>query len=841
MRYLTNENDTTIFKAGDTSEIIRLAARNDNQPVTWNEADTAEIHIDKNNAHVKTIPVSLIAGSNNVTFKTDQLSTLPAGDYQMELWTKLASDGSEAMWPSKGMLDFTIDRNADSLEGGSVTTITLDDFKKQLNDAIAEAEKKAVPGKSAYQEWLDSGHKGSQEDFLNSLKGERGVGEPGPDGKSAYQVAVDDGFKGTEREWLESLKNGPIGPTGKSAYQTWLDNGNKGTEQDFLKSLTGPKGDQGLNGKSAYDVWKDAGNVGDEKAFLKSLVGEKGDSGKSAYQLAVADGFSGTEQEWISSLKGKDAYQLAVSSGYQGDLSSWIKSLKGEKGDQGLPGKDAVAPKLQMGAVKSVASDQPAQADLVDNHDNTYTLTLSIPAGAKGETGGVNQIVKPDLTIGTITNVSSDEKASASLTKTGETSYAINLSIPAGKAGADGVGKPGANGKSAYDLAVENGFKGDLQSWLNSLKGSDGKDAVGTPGKDGKSAYQIWIDQGNAGDQQAFLNSLKGSKGDAGKDGQPGPAGKDGAPGAAGKDGKDGKRGTVIFTTSGYINSNTQVMTVSISSLVSTDTSLKPRVGDYVIGTVNAESQLLEISKVNDSDVEFSSNMINLQGQIGATGQQGKGIWFYTKGQSGKLSQAQVSDLAGYQSYGLQPQYNDVVIGTDGSVSTISELTAYASGGSTPTAFSTNASTASLGEQSTKPTNADFDYDKLPSLHVVDQNKLGIYLGLDSSKSYTLDIDDFTLSDGSTTTAKFLKPGIYLLRDINGHGYNLTIDSKSNMASTYANPVQLIVTPYTIMATAMVGSTATWFMRSDWSHDFSDYYGASNAWVKIGEAPKLAQ
>ena len=31
-------------------------------------------------------------------------------------------------------------------------------------------------------------------------------GRDGVDGKSAYQVAVDNGFKGTEPEWLNSLR-----------------------------------------------------------------------------------------------------------------------------------------------------------------------------------------------------------------------------------------------------------------------------------------------------------------------------------------------------------------------------------------------------------------------------------------------------------------------------------------------------------------------------------------------------------------------------------------------------------------------------------------------------------
>ena len=44
-------------------------------------------------------------------------------------------------------------------------------------------------------------------------------------------------------------------------------------------------------------------------------------------------------------------------------------------------------------------------------------------------------------------------------------------------------GGNGANGLSAYELAVQNGFRGTLAQWLESLKGKDGKDGI--DGKDG--------------------------------------------------------------------------------------------------------------------------------------------------------------------------------------------------------------------------------------------------------------------------------------------------------------------------------------------------------------------
>lgn len=482
MRYLQNENDTLVFKTGDTSETIRLSARNDNEPITFVDGDTATVHVDKDDAHVKTIEAVLVFGSNNITFSTSELSDLPAGQYQLEVWVKLASDGSQAIYPSEGMLSFTIDRNADSLEGGAITTITLDSFKDQLNKAIKEAKAQATPGKSAYQLWLDEGNKGTEHDFLASLKGEKGdagatgeTGQAGQPGLSAYQLAVQAGFKGSETEWLDFLRKGPKGEKGDSAYQEWLNAGHKGSETDFLNSLVGPKGDTGSDGKSAYDIWKSSGNVGDEQAFLKSLVGPKGETGESAYQEAVDSGFVGSKNDWLRSLNGESAYDLAVSAGYKGDIQSWLKSLVGPKGDKGDPGQDAKAPTLKMGAVQSVGSDQPAKADLTDNGDNSYTLTLSIPQGAKGETGGINQVVKPDLTIGKITTVNNGEPAAASLTKTGETSYAINLSIPAGEAGEQGpAGKDGERGPAGQD-------------------GKNGQD--GQPGKDGKNGlngHSIW-------------------------------------------------------------------------------------------------------------------------------------------------------------------------------------------------------------------------------------------------------------------------------------------------------------------------------------------------------------
>lgn len=56
-------------------------------------------------------------------------------------------------------------------------------------------------------------------------------------------------------------------------------------------------------------------------------TGAAGKDGKSAYELAVAGGFTGTEAEWLTSLKGATGATGAA-------------GKDGEKGDTGAAGKD---------------------------------------------------------------------------------------------------------------------------------------------------------------------------------------------------------------------------------------------------------------------------------------------------------------------------------------------------------------------------------------------------------------------------------------------------------------------------------------------------------------------
>ena len=135
-------------------------------------------------------------------------------------------------------------------------------------------------------------------------------------------------------------------------------------------------------------------------------------------------------------------------------------------------------------------------------------------------------------------------------------------------------GEKGTDGKSAYQIAVEQGYQGSESDWLSSLKGDKGEKgntgAKGNPGQDGaegKSAYAIAVEHGYEDSEEKWLLSLKGEKGDPGDRGLQGVPGEKGEKGDAGVAGKDGfspianvvKDGSVITITITDKNGTTTV------------------------------------------------------------------------------------------------------------------------------------------------------------------------------------------------------------------------------------------------------------------------------------------
>ena len=101
----------------------------------------------------------------------------------------------------------------------------------------------------------------------------------------------------------------------------------------------------------------------------------------------------------------------------------------------------------------------------------------------------------------------------------------------------------------------------------------DGKD-----GADGKSAYQIAVEAGYTGTETEWLASLKGEKGDtgeagaSGEKGEKGDRGEKGDTGAVGKDGTDGKDGADGFSPSAKVEKTGSVVTITMTDKDGTTT-----------------------------------------------------------------------------------------------------------------------------------------------------------------------------------------------------------------------------------------------------------------------------
>ena len=176
--------------------------------------------------------------------------------------------------------------------------------------------------------------------FYNGSTWVRNIGPQGPagtngtngtNGSSAYQIAVAGGYVGTEAQWLASLV-GPQGPAGATG-------------------ATGPAGADGTNGTN-------------------------GTNGSSAYQIAVAGGYVGTEAQWLASLVGPQG--PAGAAGAQGPI--------GLTGPAGANGSDAtVTGTAPINVTSGVVSLNDAGVTSAKIADNAVTIA-KLPAGASAST-----------------------------------------------------------------------------------------------------------------------------------------------------------------------------------------------------------------------------------------------------------------------------------------------------------------------------------------------------------------------------------------------------------------------------------------------------------------------
>lgn len=134
--------------------------------------------------------------------------------------------------------------------------------------------------------------------------------------------------------------------------------GNMGLGVDYYK---GEKGDTPIKGVD-YFTNEEIDAIKDEIA-QKVQVGAKGEDGKSAYQIALDEGFVGSEAEWLASLKGKDGK----------DGINGTDGKPGKDGTNGIDGKTPVkgVDYFTQAEIQQVENNAAAKVDLSDYAKST--------------------------------------------------------------------------------------------------------------------------------------------------------------------------------------------------------------------------------------------------------------------------------------------------------------------------------------------------------------------------------------------------------------------------------------------------------------------------------------
>ncbi len=169
---------------------------------------------------------------------------------------------------------------------------------------------------------------------------------------------------------------------------------------------------------------------------------------------------------------------------------------------------------------------------------------------------------------------------------TGTTTAELHNGEKGDKGDKGDTGSHGADGKSAYEIALQNGFTGTEADWLTSLKGQKGDTgAKGERGEKGEPGEKG--ERGEKGDP-----GEKGEKGDAGTPGKDGVNGKDGTNGGDGKDGADGysPTATVTETDAGAVISITDKNGTTTATVKNGTNGDAASWGDYTPGCEEGES-----------------------------------------------------------------------------------------------------------------------------------------------------------------------------------------------------------------------------------------------------------
>ncbi|KAF1282686.1 collagen-like triple helix repeat-containing protein [Lactiplantibacillus plantarum] len=132
-------------KVGDDETTFALVCKNEDLPVDLTTAKLITVKIGNRSGYLRGQLISidslakLPTGQFNFSFDKDTLANFPTGNYCLEVWVTDAQGTS--IYPSGNPLNFIVTTNIENSSGATITTITFDDFVKELNKAASTIAK----------------------------------------------------------------------------------------------------------------------------------------------------------------------------------------------------------------------------------------------------------------------------------------------------------------------------------------------------------------------------------------------------------------------------------------------------------------------------------------------------------------------------------------------------------------------------------------------------------------------------------------------------------------------------------------------------------------------------
>ncbi len=120
------------FKREDTTNTIVITLyTDDRQPITPDASHTWKAKVSKEDKYVGEYPVTI--SDNTIKLSSSNLTRLPNGDYGLELWETY--DGSTTIYPSAGVMEFRVHRNANDTLGTVDPTTDINGIIDDLHKA----------------------------------------------------------------------------------------------------------------------------------------------------------------------------------------------------------------------------------------------------------------------------------------------------------------------------------------------------------------------------------------------------------------------------------------------------------------------------------------------------------------------------------------------------------------------------------------------------------------------------------------------------------------------------------------------------------------------------------